>query len=133
MPNTEMRSGACDRLFVTSASYDWKSNAWPTTCDNSHLRASHASSFLSALGPCFLTSIPACVHFNGRLERLPFALARGRRSNTLSDRMIHRSGDSTCADHALIRVSSMAMHVLTCSMVRMFALRSSVGLLARYD
>jgi hypothetical protein len=35
------------------------------------------------------------------LERFPFALAHGRRSNSLPDRMIHRSGDSTCADRAL--------------------------------
>jgi hypothetical protein len=35
------------------------------------------------------------------LERFPFAPAHGPGSNSLSDRMIHRSGDSTCADHAL--------------------------------
>jgi L-fuconolactonase len=38
-----------------------------------------------------------------RLERFPFALAHGYHSNSSSDRMIHRSGDSTCADHALSR------------------------------
>jgi 5-aminolevulinate synthase len=34
------------------------------------------------------------------LERSPFALAHRHRSNSVSDRMINRSGDSTCADHA---------------------------------
>jgi hypothetical protein len=40
------------------------------------------------------------------LERFPFALAHGARSNSLSDRMIHRSGDSTCSDHALAFVGA---------------------------
>jgi hypothetical protein len=35
------------------------------------------------------------------LERFPFAPAHGYRANSLSDRLIRRSGDSTCAVHAL--------------------------------
>ena len=35
------------------------------------------------------------------LERFPFALAHGTRSSSLFERVIHRSGDSTWADHAL--------------------------------
>jgi hypothetical protein len=34
-------------------------------------------------------------------ERFPLALALGYRSNSLFDRVIHRLGESTCADHAL--------------------------------
>jgi hypothetical protein len=36
------------------------------------------------------------------LERLPLASAHRYRSNSSSGHMIHRSGDSTCADHALV-------------------------------
>jgi hypothetical protein len=38
------------------------------------------------------------------LERFPFALAHGPRSILLFDRMIHRSGDSTYADHSSRRL-----------------------------
>jgi hypothetical protein len=37
-----------------------------------------------------------------KLERFPFALAHGTRSSSLFESVIHRSGDSTCADHALV-------------------------------
>jgi hypothetical protein len=37
----------------------------------------------------------------GPLERFPFTLAHGDRSDSLFARMIHRSGDSTFSDHAL--------------------------------
>jgi hypothetical protein len=33
--------------------------------------------------------------------RFPIALAHGHRANSLFDRVIHRSGDSTCSDNAL--------------------------------
>ncbi len=42
-----------------------------------------------------------CSGQSGCLERFPFALAHGARSNSLFDRVIHRSGDATCSDHAL--------------------------------
>ena len=34
--------------------------------------------------------------------RFPIALAHGHRANSLFDRVIHRSGDSTCSDHACL-------------------------------
>jgi Protein of unknown function (DUF4011) len=37
------------------------------------------------------------------LERFPFALAHGTRSTSLFESVIHRFGDSICADHALGR------------------------------
>ena len=36
-----------------------------------------------------------------KLERFPFALAHGTRSSSLFESVIHRFGDSICADHAL--------------------------------
>jgi hypothetical protein len=48
---------------------------------------------------------PLLFHKTGMpLERFPFALAHGPRSNTLFDRVIHRLGGSACADRALAAV-----------------------------
>src|SRR5580692_6103452 len=42
-----------------SAGHGWTSNVYSTSCDTWHLRVRRASAFLSALGTCFLTSLPA--------------------------------------------------------------------------
>jgi hypothetical protein len=46
------------------------------------------------------------------LERLPFPLAHGTRSSSLFESVIHRFGDSTCADHALAATAGQPVVVV---------------------
>jgi hypothetical protein len=54
----------------------------------------------SGLGSQWLSNL-SDMSLSPYLERFPFALAHGTRSSSLFESVIHRSGDSTCADHAL--------------------------------
>ncbi len=74
------------------------------------------------------------------LDRFPFALAHGPRSNSLFDRVTHRSGDATCSDHALRPNLRKLMGVLmlmlpsACSPVSVLNLLApSHGIMATHD
>ena len=58
---------------------------------------------IPAIGNACRQRRPVGRDYPARLERFPFALAHGTRSSSLFESVIYRSGDSTCADHALER------------------------------